>query len=210
VLATVLAWLGFDGPKTTGALRGGDSPTMNLWIIDADKPDRPAHPLKVGPYRSPLFSADGALVFAIHGATIADIPVATPDQARDLAWPDPADAPRLLLRHGRDDPQSIAVLTDKGNVIALRPSDGHAITLASSLSADDIATLLGHLGACGERVVYEATQKSKSLATRTDVFIRPLQSKLGKALTDKWPGSVHGQPAFSSDCKRVVLVSDER
>src|SRR3982751_643345 len=42
VVATVLSWLGFDAPKTTGALRGGEYAAMNVWIVDADKPDRPA------------------------------------------------------------------------------------------------------------------------------------------------------------------------
>ena len=182
---------------------------MNLWIIDVTQPARPVLPLKVGQYRSPLFSDDGTHVFAIHDATIADIPVATPDHSRDLAWPYAGDAPRLLLGYGRDDRQSIAVLTHSGNVIAFRPADGHAAALATALPPADIATLLGHVGACGDRVVYEGTQKSKSLATRTDVFIRPLQSKLGKAVTSEWPGSVHGQPAFSSDCAKIVLVSDE-
>jgi hypothetical protein len=209
VLATVLTWLGFEGPKTTGALRGGESPAMNLWIIDADQPVRAAGPMKAGQYRSPVFSDDGSHVFAIHDATIADIPVATPDQSRDLVWPHAGDAPRLLLGWGRNDRQSIAVLTNNGSVIAVRPSDGQAAVLATALPPADIATLVGQLGVCGERVVYEGTQKSKSLATRIDVFIRPLSSKLGKALTGTWPGSVHGQPAFSRDCTKIVLVSDE-
>jgi hypothetical protein len=82
--------------------------------------------------------------------------------------------------------------------------------VASSLSHADAATLLGHLGGCGDRVVYEGMQKSKSLATRTDVFLRARDSKIGKPLTDAWVGSVHGQPAFSSDCTKIVLVSDEQ
>lgn len=211
VVAAVLSWLGFDAPKTTGALRGGDALTMamNLWIIDADKPDRPARSLKIGQYRSPVFSDDGLRVFAVHDATIADIPVAAPDKSRELMWPYAGDPPLLLLGHGRDDRQSIAVLTSNRNVISLRPADGHTVALASSLPPADVATLVGHLGVCGDHVVYEAAQKSKSLTARTDVFIRPLQARLGKALTDAWPGSMHGQPAFSSDCKRIVIVSDE-
>lgn len=149
-------------------------------------------------------------MYAIEAGSIAAIDVARPEQATTLRWPEMDDPPKLLLGRGRDDPQAIAVLTSKGRVLSFSPSDGRTAGLAPSLSAADIATLTRHLGACGRSVVYEGEQKGRALATRTDVFIRDLNSRIGTAVTGTWPGVVHGQPAFSDDCRRIVFVSDER
>ena len=44
--------------------------------------------------------------------------------------------------------------------------------------------------------------------TRTDIFIREATARIGRRLAADWPGSVHGQPAFSADCRKIVFVSD--
>jgi len=206
----VLEWLGFGAPRTTGALRGGDAPALNLWVIQVDNPVRPAGPLKLGMYHSPAFSGDGVIVYALEGSAIVAIDPARPDTTVVVPWSLEADPPKLLLGPGRDVSTAIAVLTRSSRVVALRPKDGVSEVLAPSLTPQDVAALTRQLGSCGKFVVYEGAQKGPGLNSRTDIFIREATARIGRPLTAHWPGSVHGQPAFSVDCRKIVFVSDEK
>jgi len=209
-VSTVLSWLGFGPPRTTGALRGGDSPALNIWIIRRDGTERPAKPVRVGAFRSPIFAHDPTHVYAIQNSNIVDINTRDDAPPKEMGWPRPQDPPRLILGRGPASTAAIAVMTAGAIVLTVTPSTGASSTLASGLSPDDTATLTRQLGFCGGWVVYEGEQKGPGLTTRTDVFIRKDGQKLGMVLTSAWPGSAHGQPSFSADCEKIVFVSDDK
>jgi hypothetical protein len=149
-------------------------------------------------------------VFAIRGPSIVDIDVAHPEEDKDLRWPHMDDLPKLLLGQGRDNAAGVAVLTMSSRVLAITPGDGATAVLTAPLAPAEVLTVRRHLGACGRRVIYEGEQKGAGQTTRTDIFIREVTTRIGRSLTSTSPGSVHSQPAFSHDCRKVVLVSDEK
>jgi hypothetical protein len=104
---------------------------------------------------------------------------------------------------------AVAVLTSRQRALFVDPHTGGTNVIAEGLKSEDTATLLVASTTCKNAIVYDGRQTSSGQVLRTDIFVRPVGQLEGRKLTGQWPGTVHADPRFSSDCQRIVFVSDE-
>jgi hypothetical protein len=214
-VAAWLEWFGFGAPKTAMTLRSTSPPAMNLWVISADAAGRPAggHALKAGAFNSPLFSADGKIVFALRADTLIAVSVEQPDQVREmvLTFPSVGDHAGRLVGWKKGEPATLGLLTKGARLIGVDTVTGATTEIGTApLEAPELNALHTAAGVCKDRVVYDGLQINVAHLERTDVFVRPVDGIMGRSITASWPGSVHSEPRFSPDCKRIAFISDER
>ncbi len=186
----------------------GDPQPGDIWIVSLQ--DRTRRALSHdGGYRSPIFSPDGAFVYALRGDVVIRIPVA------GGAATTQGHAPGLVKLVGFDRPDDLVVLTEAGApaspLAALSLKTGQLTPLphdpTSAAELHLIAFVRGDERIYGETRVYTRTE-SRPGALRptewTDVYVaRGTATPLNVSACQ---GLDCGAPALSGDGRSVVYV----